>query len=126
MKKLNIFDLHSIINKKNEIKYECYDFILEKIHKKIVQACENKKTICCYEVPDFIIGFPLINLNECIIYLIDALKKNGFIVQYFLPNIIYISWDINDVEKTKERNISENKNIDVSKKKTGKYMLDFL
>ena len=38
------------------------------------------------------IGIPKYNNADCIAYLINKLKKNGFIVKYTHPNMLFISW----------------------------------
>jgi hypothetical protein len=57
-----------------------------------------------YEVPGFMMGFPLYNLDEALTYVIDALRKNGFLVQ-ILPEphigVLYISWDPEELKPPK-------------------------
>ena len=39
-----------------------------------------------------IIGVPKYDNNECIAYIINKLKENGFVVRYTHPNMLFISW----------------------------------
>ena len=64
-----------------------------------------EKTYCGYNIPEFIIGIPLYNINDLKNYIIETLKKNGFKLMYFHPNTVFISWDIDK----KLQNKSENK-----------------
>jgi hypothetical protein len=50
------------------------------------------------EVPEYVCGFPLYDLNSCIKYLIDSLKVNGFLVKYYFPKVLYISWDFEEIK----------------------------
>lgn len=97
MKKLNIFDLHEEINKKKACRMKSFDKILEICHTKIKNASEKEMKKVIYEVPEFVIGLPLYDVNKCIEYIIRSLIENGFIAKYFPPKIIYISWDLNEI-----------------------------
>jgi len=53
-----------------------------------------------FEIPGMIIGYPLFNIKECLMYMVEALRKNGFLVQLLPPPhvaVMYVSWDPNDV-----------------------------
>lgn len=101
MKKLNIFELHRTIHEKKQRKHECYEKVLEICHKKITIAAENKKLRCMIEVPEYIYGYPLYNLNDCINFIVNHMQKNGFLVTYYFPKILYVSWDFEEMKKPK-------------------------
>lgn len=49
-----------------------------------------------FEVPGMIVGYPLYNIHECAGYVIDNLRKAGFLVQVLPPPhvcVMYVSWD---------------------------------
>ena len=128
-KKLNILDLHRKINSKNMKKIECFDRVLELCHKRILTSSENKKTRVFYEVPDFMIGFPLYDINECIMHVFQSLKNNGFLAIYYFPKYMYISWDLDEIEKNKEEkqtfgNKDKLNQLDFKYKSSGKLTLD--
>jgi|TARA_B110000858_G_scaffold89583_1_gene103539 hypothetical protein len=101
MSQLNIHKLYESSRRKELKKFETFDKILQRCHNKITLYAENRKTECIYEVPEFIIGVPLYNINELKEYLISSLNKNGFILKQLPPNWIYISWDIENKKKMK-------------------------
>ena len=80
--------------KKNQRHYEAFDHILTGIYKHIEKCISmfRTATYCVYTVPEFVLGYPLYNLNECIGYIQDKLKKNGYSTKYVFPNILFISW----------------------------------
>lgn len=80
------------MNKKNEKKKECFDNILEKCFRKIEKSASLDQSNCYFEVPEFVLGFPLYNINECIVHILQKLKDNGFHVQYFFPRVIHVTW----------------------------------
>jgi hypothetical protein len=64
---------------------------------------EMQKLRCFFEFPYFIIGYPLYDLNKCIEYVKTSLTSNGFLVNYYFPNYIYISWDFNEMNKPEQK-----------------------
>jgi hypothetical protein len=101
MKQLNILDLHRSINEKKMRTNECYDKILELCHKKIQIGANNQKLNCFIEVPSYVFGYPIFNFNSCIEYVYNSLKKNGFLVKYYFPKYLYISWDFDEINEHK-------------------------
>ena len=45
-----------------------------------------------YEVPYYIIGFPVYDMKTCLTFLIMTLRKKGMFVKYKSPNILFIHW----------------------------------
>jgi hypothetical protein len=121
MKKLNILDLHRNITMKKQKRIECFEKVVELCHKKIVSSSDNKKTRIFYEVPEFILGYPLYDINDCIRHVMDALQSNGFIVTYYFPRYLYVSWDLDEIEEHKAMS-KKNKN---GMQKKGPAALDF-
>ena len=78
--------------KRDNIKKETFNKILAKIEKKIILASAANYYFTWYTIPEFIIGLPLYSLNECKEYIIKKINKNGFITEFFQPNIILINW----------------------------------
>jgi len=101
MSQLNIHKLYESSRRKELKKFETFDKILQRCHNKITLYADNRKTECIYEVPEFIIGVPLYDINELREYLVSSLNKNGFILKQIPPNWIYISWDIKNKKKMK-------------------------
>lgn len=100
--RLNILELHRKINQRNEKKNVCYEKVLEICNKRILAQTERDKTNCIFEFPEYVIGYPLFDLNMCIQYCEKHLVANGFLVKYMFPNKFYISWDFDEIKKHKE------------------------
>lgn len=92
MKQLNIFELQNSINKKKQNRNNIYESVLEKCHIKIKTAANKEQYECIYDVPQYIVGLPLYNINECIDFMVRQLNDNGFKVTYHFPKMLYISW----------------------------------
>ena len=99
MSSLNIKDLNNSINKRHLKRLELYNSILEKVHHRIKYNAELEKTFCFYNIPEFIIGTPLYNVEELKNYIITALKKNGFMLLHIEPNWLFISWNVNEIKE---------------------------
>ena len=78
--------------KRDEIKKETFNKILEKLEKKIILASAANYYFTWYTIPEFIIGLPLYSLTECNEYIIKKINKDGFTTEFFHPNIILVKW----------------------------------
>lgn len=126
MSMININSLHQVNEKRAKERIASYEKILAKCHQKIKSTSLKPvgNTCCFYIVPNIVFGVPIFNQNECIVYIVQALIKNGFYVVYTHPNLIYISWfqRKNSLEykkkKKEEKKIPElnYKSIDTEKK----------
>lgn len=140
--KLNILDLHRTLNEKKIKKDLCFDYILNLCHKKIIYQTDHGKTNCFYEVPLYVLGYPLFDISNCIEYLKHKLELEGFKIIYYFPKYLYMSWAINEVNKTKIHALqqrqytgindpllninSKNQNNILSYKQSGKLQLNLL
>lgn len=97
---LSLYELYSIKKKKDLYCNNTFNIILEKCHKKIKTIAESGGMNTFYEIPFFILGLPLYDLNNCINYIVKSLKNNGLLVYVLTKpnNIIYISWNPNDID----------------------------
>jgi len=101
---INISELYSLQKKKKQQRTVCFDKILELCHNRIKSIAAISGQNVFYEIPGFLIGYPLYDLQECLDYIVDALRKNGFLIQ-ILPKphiaVIYISWDPEELKPPK-------------------------
>lgn len=97
---LSLYELYSIKKKKDINCNNIFNIILEKCHKKIKNIAESGGMNTFYEIPHFILGLPLYNINNCIEYIVKSLKNNGLLVYTSTKqiNIIYISWNPEDID----------------------------
>lgn len=102
MKKLNIMDIHRAMNERKNKRNECFDKVLERCHRKILQCSHQHMLSCFYEVPEYMFGFPIYDLNECITYVMESLQANGFLSYYYFPKYVYVSWDLKEIERQRQ------------------------
>tara|TARA_B100000795_G_scaffold269969_2_gene261485 strand:+ start:19581 stop:19907 length:327 start_codon:yes stop_codon:yes gene_type:complete len=102
--RISLSELYKLNDKKNTVKYDTFDKIIDICHIKIKNTATIGGMNIFYEIPFYVYGKPLYKINDCINYIVEALKKNGLYVQ-LLPepntNMIYISWDPSEISKKK-------------------------
>jgi len=79
---------------KQRSRHEAFDKIVDACYKKIencVKVLRNTTDIY-YDVPEFLIGYPLYDLNECITYVKNVIEGKGFQVRYTFPRVLNVSW----------------------------------
>ena len=92
--KLNIDELYDKKQQQDLNVLANYNNILVRIHNKIRYISKNivNDNCCWYVMPEMILGVPKYDHRDCITYVIEKLRSNGFIVRYTHPNLIFISW----------------------------------
>ena len=117
MSQLNISDLYSKTNEKNMKRLEIYDNILVKCHNRIKYNSNLEKTYCFYQIPEFIIGTPIYDINEMRKYVINSLKNNGFKIMYIEPNWLFISW----IRESNKKLVNKEFKKEIKEKEKSKY-----
>ena len=93
---LNLQELYNLKKKKDQHKNITFDKIIEQCHRRIRNIAQHGGMNTFYEIPGLLIGYPLYNIRDCMEYVVDKMRKNGFLVQILPPPhvcVIYISWD---------------------------------
>ena len=94
MSHLNIRDLQNVINDKQLKRLKKYDEVLQKCHRRITYNSKLDRAYCFFQIPEFIFGMPLYDIQELREYVINSLTNNGFKILYIDPNWLFIHWDI--------------------------------
>jgi hypothetical protein len=91
---INLDDLYEKRKEENLETVRLYNRILSKIHDRIkyISRQRNVDQICWYVIPEIILGVPKYNHRECVNYILEKLKGNGFRVRYIHPNLVCVSW----------------------------------
>jgi hypothetical protein len=104
--KLEPQSLYTEQEKRDALKLKTYNNLLEQAHNKIKTASRlpnNDKSIV-FQVPEFVMGVPRFSTRDCILYMVWNLRQSNFDVQYYHPNIVWISWKRHDVKYKEEQN----------------------
>lgn len=130
---LKLKDIQDSYNQRKAQRESHYKTILEQAHRKIQKTVSlNHDMFMFYEVPFFQFGCPLYNLEECIGFIQKSLVDGGFVVKYYFPNIIYVSWNpqelaemrgnvvkaiLNDQQQTSETKLTNDTNLLINESK---------
>ena len=92
--KINLDDLYEQKRVSDLAKLNIYNKLLNRIHTRIrtTSRQKNNNNVCWFVIPEVMIGAPKYDRTECIPYIVDKLKDNGFVVRYTHPNLLFISW----------------------------------
>lgn len=91
---LNIEELFKPRQEYELREYNLFKKILSRIYSKIKTTSKKKRDECYiwFVVPEIILGYPKYNFSQCISFLIDVLKKDKFLIQFYKPNTLFIYW----------------------------------
>ena len=92
--KLNLDELYERTRETSQTKIKTYQKILARIHTRIkaISRQRNNNKFCMFVIPEFILGIPRYDIEECTKYVIEKLTDNGFQIKYTYPNLLFISW----------------------------------
>ena len=82
-----------LVQKEREMKKVItYNKIYNNIEKKIKLSSDTNNYYTWYQIPEFLIGLPFYDLQDCKKYIIEILNENGFKISSYDNNLILISW----------------------------------
>ena len=89
---MDIYKLVKKKEKKQDYKDELFNKILQQCHRRI-EFCSNSGDLySIFTIPNYVIGYPLFDKSECCDFLTKNLNINGFKVQSYSDNYIYVTW----------------------------------
>ncbi len=71
--------------------------ILCKLSERINTLSKNGQLKFIYNVPYFLFGFPIYNIEDLTLFILQSLIKEGYCAIKVDESKIFISWDINDI-----------------------------
>ena len=89
---INVFDLHRLALARRQKERDCFMSVLEKCYSRIRRVNKMYKSQCEFDVPIMIAGKPLFDIETCIKFMIRNLSGNGFVVHFYPPRTLHISW----------------------------------
>lgn len=86
--------------------------VLDKARNRILNSAKNGASYCYYEVPEFIPGYPLINIEKTMIFLYKELTKENFTCYPVTESVLYITWNIKRDGVKEDKKNEEDKILD--------------
>jgi len=105
----DITKLHIHQERRNLEKTKLYNIILKRAYHRIETVAIHNHH-CLFTIPEFLLGMPLYDAYQCSGYILQKLKKNGFKVCYYHPNIIHINW----LKDNDQQNNNDQRNNDLN------------
>lgn len=103
---ISLSELYNMKREKEKSKTISFDKVVELCHRRIRTIATYGGMNAFYEIPGMIVGYPLYNIFDCRQYLVESLRKTGFLVQILSPpqhNVVYISWDPEEIKPQKQQ-----------------------
>jgi hypothetical protein len=103
---LTLSELYQVHRMKDLSKKSSYKRVLELAQRRIRNVNGYGGMNTFYEVPGMMVGYPLYNIYECMGYVVDELRRVGFLVQILPPPhicVLYISWDPKELKPDPKR-----------------------
>jgi hypothetical protein len=69
-----------------------YNVVLKRLENRIMQTAKMDKYECDYEVPSFIVGEPMYEIQDCVLYLYMKLHRSGYRVKLLDGVTVRVSW----------------------------------
>lgn len=97
----NIFSLQQERKKRDQIKSDIYYIVLNKCIEKIVYTNRHTdKTFVIFEVPKILIGYPSYDMQHCLLFMMEKLSEQQYVVEFIEPFYLYIDWGSASVKNT--------------------------
>jgi len=94
---INIYEER--LKKENEI----FKTIYKRVEDLVIFNVNIGSNSCIYTIPEFVWGYPLIDIPRTMEYLLDELFKKGFMTFQIDSKNIYISWSINNIKNNNKQ-----------------------
>ena len=65
-------DLQKKAKEKEQNRNKIYFLISKKCFEKIKETSTNDQYYCFFKIPEYIPGYPLFNMTECVLYLLNS------------------------------------------------------
>ena len=87
----DIRDMHA---RRKTIQQRGIDAVVNRCYSKIKATLRSNSssTSCVLEIPEFVFGYPLYDLTDCVLFAKRHLESNGYKVSYFFPRMLVASW----------------------------------
>lgn len=91
---ISLHNIQSLYDEKQSKKKKLYDKILMRAITVMKESAQLGKNMCMYVVPELVLGMPVYNVEECVLYISDNLKSKGFETVFAKPNVVFIFWKL--------------------------------
>lgn len=113
----SISSLHQEKFNKQSSKHDIFNIVLNKIIQKIIYTNRHTdQTYIIFEIPKILIGYPQYDMKSCLLFVMNKLSNNSYLVEFVQPFYLYIDWGSSLATNTKGPNIITSKMPSISVK----------
>lgn len=95
---------------------DMHSSIYARLSNRMNSASNLRHNECIYTIPDYIPGYPLVNIPSTMEYLLRTVVAEGFIAFQIDAQNLYVSWDHNKIRKLSQLKAQEEYNNDILNK----------
>lgn len=99
---ISVDEISRLTEKKNRLKKETYVKLYEQVTRKIRQSVDFGAKYAVFQVPGFLIGYPMFDRFKATAYIKRQLERGGFDVIITGDHELHISWKIKKVSSEKK------------------------
>lgn len=99
---ISVDEISRLTEKKNRLKKETYVKLYEQASRKIRQSVDFGAKYAVFQVPSFLIGYPMYDRFKATAYTKRQLERGGFNVTITGDHELHISWKIKKVPSEKK------------------------
>lgn len=89
---LHVNSINRRIRERTKKSMHVYEDMLKRCFRRVKASVDIGEKSCFYTLPEFIIGKPSYDMNECLRYIYSNVQKYGYYVKFIPPNVFFISW----------------------------------
>ena len=91
---ISVDEISRLTEKKNRLKKETYVKLYEQASRKIRQSVDFGAKYAVFQIPSFLIGYPMFDRFRATSYIKRQLERGGFIVTLMGDSELHISWKV--------------------------------
>ena len=99
---ISVDEISRLTEKKNRLKKETYVKLYEQASRKIRQSVDFGAKYAVFQVPSFLIGYPMYDRFKATAYIKRQLERGGFNVTITGDHELHISWKVKKVPSEKK------------------------
>lgn len=89
----NAVEIQGITSAAEARSHAAFNHIIDRhVYRRVKDAAQRAASFCVVDIPPFLVGYPAYNTLECMMYVVQALLKGGFRVQFVPPQSLMVSW----------------------------------
>jgi hypothetical protein len=106
---MDVYALRKCLRQRENKQHKTYDDLVDKCCRLVLRAAETKRSYYDFQVPMFVFGAPLYDIDRCVSYTMSKLHHMGYTVVRRDNNVLRVSWSAhaNNAEDTNNIPISD-------------------